>query len=210
MIRSRRLFAALAVVAALFVVPITTTFAHEHREIGPFTFTVGFANEPAFEGEQNGVWLRVVDTASTQPVAGAENTLKVRVIKGAEQRDLPLEAAFGEKGVYTADFYPTESGDYTFHFTGTINDTPIDERFTSSPETFSSVAAVSELQFPTRLASNTEMSAQLAAAQSSARTALIVGGVGLAFGLIGLIVALLALRSRRAATPVRESSAVRS
>ncbi len=40
--------------------------AHEHRSVGTYQFTVGFAVEPALEGLVNGVELRVEKSAASQ------------------------------------------------------------------------------------------------------------------------------------------------
>ncbi len=137
-------------------------------------------------------------------------TLKAQVIYGEQQLDLALEPAWNEKGVYTADFYPTAAGDYTFRFFGDINGTAIDETFTSSPEGFSSVQPTSALQFPAKVPAATVLRSELAAALSMARTATILGGAGLAFGLISLLAALGALRGRRTPAALDERSAART
>ncbi len=43
--------------------------AHGGREVGEYELTVGFFVEPAYEGEKNGVDLRVV-TGDEEPVEG--------------------------------------------------------------------------------------------------------------------------------------------
>ena len=185
-------------------------FAHEHREIGEYVFVVGFLNEPAFQGEQNGISVTITRKDTGEPVAGLAETLKAQVIMGAEQREMALHQAWGdtwgEKGQYTAPFYPTAAGDYTFRFFGEIDGTPIDEKFTSSPDTFSSVESPSELQFPNTVPSADQISAELAAARRSARMATILGGAGLAAGVLGSVTALIAFRVRRSSSGVRESS----
>ena len=208
MSRSIRTLLGFALLCA-FLLPVVAS-AHEHRAVGNYEFVVGFINEPAFEGEQNGIWVQITDKATQTPVENLADTLKAQVIYGAEQLDLALEPAWNEKGVYTADFYPTAAGDYTFRFYGDIAGTTIDEKFTSSPEGFSSVQATSALQFPAKVPAATELSAELAAARSSARTSMILGGAGLALGLVSLGVAASALRGRRANTVPTERSAART
>jgi hypothetical protein len=184
--------------------------AHEHRDVGKYEFVVGFMNEPAFEGEQNGVWVQITEKATSRPVENLAETLKAQVIFGDQQRDMTLKPAWGEKGVYTADFYPTSSGDYTFRFMGEIEGTTVDEKFTSSPDGFNSVQPISELQFPAKVPTANEAATQIAAAQSTARTATILGGAGLALGLVSTIVALLALRGRGTTSGTREATVVRT
>ncbi len=116
-IRSIVVFLAAALVALSLP---GSTAAHEHREVGNYVFVVGFMNEPAFEGELNGIWVKVTTKDTEQPVEWLAETLKAQVIHGASERDMVLEPAFGEPGVYTSVFYPTADGDYTFRFFGTI------------------------------------------------------------------------------------------
>lgn len=210
MLRNIRWFSLVLMIVGCFLVPITAS-AHEQRDVGPYQFTVGFMNEPAFAGEQNGIWLKIADKATGQPVENAADTIQAVVMKGAASRPMELQPAFGEKGIYTAVFYPMEAGDYTFHFSGNLGGTPIDETFTSSPDGFHAVSAATELQFPSSVPAPAELTAQLAASKQTARTALILAGVGLGIGLLsmlGLIV--LAVRSRRAGSALAESSAARS
>lgn len=210
MSRSKRnVWSVLVALLAAILMPLVVS-AHEHRDVGKYEFVVGFMNEPAFEGEQNGIWVQITEKATSRPVENLAESLKAQVIFGDQQRDMELEPAWGEKGVYTADFYPTSSGDYTFRFTGEIEGTTVDEKFTSSPDGFNSVQPVSELQFPAKVPTANEAAAQIAAAQATARTATILGGAGLALGLLSTVVALLALRSRSAATRTREASVART
>lgn len=53
----------LASVITLFSLVIGTVSAHEGRAVGDYNFIVGFLNEPAFEGFQNGVSVRVTKEA---------------------------------------------------------------------------------------------------------------------------------------------------
>lgn len=133
--------------------------AHEHRTVGDYEFVVGFINEPAVQDELNGVDLRVSlpasgtpaaseDEAEATPVEGLEESLSVEVIFGDQKVTLPLEARWNQPGAYVAYFIPTQPGDYSFHITGEINGQQVDETFTSSPETFSSVAPRADLEFP--------------------------------------------------------------
>jgi hypothetical protein len=144
----RSVFRRICVALALVVLLPAAVSAHERRDVGPYTFVVGFITEPAYQNEQNGLWLKINDRASGQAIEQAQDTLKAQVILGAAQRDLELQPAFGEKGIYTAVFYPTAPGDYTFQFSGTISDTAVNERFTSRPGGFDSVVPTTDLQFP--------------------------------------------------------------
>lgn len=207
-----RFICALAVVAALLVGIMLpgVAAAHESREVGNYQFVVGFLNEPAFQEEQNGLSVRITNLTTGEPVENLADTLKAEVIFGDQQRELALRPVFRDPGHYKSDFYPTAAGAYTFRFSGEIEGTAIDESFTSSPDGFDEVQAPTEVQFPAAVATTGELQTQLAAAQSTARLGMILGGIGTAVGLIGLIVAFMALRGRKAGTAVRESSAARA
>ena len=193
--RSLLFMLGVAVLAAL-ALPVTT-FAHEHRDVGNYVFVVGFMNEPAFEGELNGIWVEVTEKGTERPVEGLAETLQAQVIHGTSERDMTLDPAFGEPGVYTSVFYPTADGDYTFRFFGTIEGNQVDESFTSSPEGFNAVDASADFQFPNAVPSADILASQLSSAQNMARIALGVGAAGLLAGIAGMA---LALRSRRAAS----------
>ncbi len=57
-------FTILASVITLFALVIGTVSAHEGRAVGEYNFVVGFLNEPAFEGFQNGVSVRITKEAA--------------------------------------------------------------------------------------------------------------------------------------------------
>ena len=95
------------VMAAVALAP-TAAFAHERRQVGSYTFVVGFLNEPAIQGEPNGLDLTITD-AGNNPVEGAEKTLKVAIAYGGgAAKDQPIHARFGLKGKYTFDVIPTK------------------------------------------------------------------------------------------------------
>ena len=78
--------------------------------------------EPAYEGQKNGVSLRVTKRDSiTEPVEGLEDTLQVEVthLPSDTSREMPLRTIFGDPGHYTADLIPTAPGHYRFRFFGT-------------------------------------------------------------------------------------------
>ena len=188
----------LAVGAETMVAP-APALAHERRAVGEYTFIVGFLKEPAFEGETNGIDLRVQRTADGQPVEGLEQTLKAEVVVGPNRMAVPLRPRFQQPGAYNGEFVPTRPGTYAFHFTGTIHGLPVDETFESGPGRFNDVQAVTPLQFPDKVPAGTDLQRALAAAEGRASTALVLGVAGLLAGLVGLAVALWALASRRAA-----------
>jgi hypothetical protein len=211
MINSRYVrFCLLVVLLAGGFLGVRKASAHEHRHVDKYEFVVGFLNEPAFEGELNAMSVRITNAETKQPIEKLETALKAQLIFGSEQRDMELKPVFNDAGHYKAHFYPTQSGAYTFRFYGDIEGTQIDEKFTSKPGGFNEVQAPAELQFPAKVMSNAEIGAQVAAAQSSARTATMLGGGGLLLGLAGLGLGLAALRRRGAGQGVGEPSVARS
>jgi len=175
--RSRVLLGVVAAMLALTCFSFSPVSAHEHRDVGEYTFVVGFINEPAISGDTNGISLTV--SKGDTPVEGLTDTLKATVIFGDQSKDMTLTPVWNTPGAYQAMFIPTAAGDYTFHFTGTIEDTEVDETFTSSPDGFDSVAERSEYEFP-EAANGSSASRDLAMPS-------IVGAVVLALGAVILL-----------------------
>lgn len=174
--------AALIFLVTLILTTTHTALAHETRTVGPYTFVVGFRNEPAFEGEVNGVDLRVREgqESDAPPVEGLEETLQVEVthVPSGATETMELRAVFGEPGRYTNDWIPTAPGDYRFRFMGAVGDLDIDESFESGPDTFGSVETADALYFPENVPAARELEGAVRGAQSSADEAL-----GLALGM---------------------------
>jgi hypothetical protein len=179
-----------------------TASAHDRRAVGPYTFVVGFLKEPAFEGETNGIDLRILRTGSEDPVEGADRTVKAEVVVGGSILPLELRPRFRQPGAYNAEFVPTRPGAYSFRFTGTVDGQPVNETFDSGPGRFNDVEAVGPLQFPDKVPAGVDLQRALAAADSRANAATLLGGLGLAAGLAGVALAAWALASRRRAPAV--------
>ncbi|HZR98844.1 MAG TPA: hypothetical protein VFE37_09070 [Chloroflexota bacterium] len=195
----------LAGLALGFLAPARAS-AHERRSVaGDYTFVVGFLKEPAVEGDTNGIDLRV-SKAGDQPVEGLEKTLKAEVIVGGATLPLELKPRFRTPGAYDADFVPTRPGGYTFHFSGTVEGQPVDERFESGPGRFNDVQAVAPMQFPDKVPAGVELQRALAAAEGRAATATTLATIGLIAGLAGLALAAWALLGRRAPAPAAGSA----
>src|SRR5438309_11322146 len=96
---------------ALFVVP-TSAFAHERRTIGngKYDVVVGWDVEPAYVGFKNAASIRIMDAGTTNPVMGAEKTLKLSIRQGASTQSFPVRSVFGQNGFYVADMLPTRAG----------------------------------------------------------------------------------------------------
>ena len=201
----KHLLAGLLVLVLLAAGVPKTVFAHGHTMVGDYELVIGFHNEPAIQGEPNGLDLFVTNSKTGEKVNDLEKSLKAEIIQGSSKKELALEAQWGQEGAYTAYVLPTEAGDYTWHIFGTIQDTPVDVSMTSSPDTFSSVEAKSTMSFPAVELSTGALQSQTAAAAQSAQTALILGAVGLVAGLAGLVLGALAFFTAR-----RQTSAVQN
>ncbi|MCY3639341.1 MAG: hypothetical protein OXG80_09650 [Chloroflexi bacterium] len=111
--------------------------------------------------------------AEPVPVEGIEQTLLVEVthIPTGASRVMTLHAEFDKPGYYKANFIPTASGQYAFHFKGKIEGVPIDERFESGPGRFDDVQPATDLQFPVSAASTRELESAVRGALDSAQQA---------------------------------------
>lgn len=204
--RAFRVLAALfvAVLAVQFVLP-GAALAHERRTVGKYNFVVGFAVEPAIQGQPNGMSLRITDAATNEPVTGAEQSLKAAVAFGGGQpKEYPLRAVFGQAGLYQADIIPTRNGAYIFTFTGDINGQAVNEKFESGPGRFNDVQSAAELQFPETVQPVSELqrslndaNTRIAAAEAAAGQAQMFAFGGIAVGLLGLALGGMALMNGR-------------
>ena len=180
----------LRAVAAATVAALVTTgvvLAHEVRDVGEYTLVVGFLDEPVYSGQKSGLDLRV--SRGGEPVEGLEETLQAEVTFGDSTRDLALSPAFGEPGAYRAVFFPTAAGPYTFRIFGAVEGEPIDESFTSGPETFSEVQDAAGGQFPVVFPAMGDLARDAEAGAGAATTAtlaLVLGAAGLLAGLVAL------------------------
>ena len=143
-----RRVACIALFGAVIFMAAPAAFAHEHRAVGKYEFTVGWNDEPAYAGFKNAVGVEIED-ASHKPVTDGVD-LKVEVGTGTSKVTLPMEAAFGQPGNYRSSIVPTRPGKYTFHFTGTIRGEAVDATFTSSETTFDDIKSPSDVQFPAK------------------------------------------------------------
>lgn len=161
--------------------------AHESRDMDDINMSVGFIDEPVYSGQKSGLELRV--THDGEPVEGLEATLEAEVSFEDQTRELPLSPRFGEPGAYRSVFVPTAAGPYTFRIFGEIDGEPIDESFTSGPDTFSEVQDVVGGQFPVVFPAMGDLARDAEAGAGAATTAtlaLIMGAAGLLAGLVAL------------------------
>lgn len=202
-------------VVMLAVVPLFTATrvrAHEDNRIGDLQLTVGWLDEPAYSDVPNAVEARVTSAGGSVPVVGAD--LSVEVILG------PVDGATRSGGIplvpvgpgeYRAALIPTTPGTYTFHFTGSADETPVDLRVTSGAGTFDDVQDAAAIMFPApsgnagesevkldRVAQRVDnVRAQVSDHDGKWGWSLLLGSASVALGLTALTVALGARRTVR-------------
>lgn len=201
-----------AVVVAMLAFGAVPASAHEERDVGSYSFAVGFGQEPAYAGQPNSVQMFL--SQNGKPVNDLGDTLSVSVSFGDQSMDLSIEpffeiGEFGTPGDYRAWFIPTRAGQYTFHFTGSIDGQKVDETFTSGPKTFDDVVSPTDAEFPIQDATNGELADRItreiprldsaiadaksaaqgsvASASDDAKSAKTLGLIGIVVGALGLI-----------------------
>jgi hypothetical protein len=201
-------------VIGLAVAVPARALAHESRDVGKYQLVVGFLVEPAYEGQKNGLDLRVRGsfapgaTDTPTPVTGLEKTLQVEVsfVGNNKKVTKPVRAisASSDPGHYTADVLPTQPGQYAFRIFGTIEGTNVNETFTSGDK-FGNVEKVDDISFPDAVpevrsvqgtATDAQITAEDAARAATQARALAVAAI--AIGVIGLAIGLRASLAKRA------------
>jgi len=166
--RFRRLGVAIltSLVALLLIAGVAD--AHIVKTFGPYTMALGWVHEPTYVGEQNAVQVVIKDAAGKAVTDLNDGDLKVTVAVGGKTSD-PLDllntfdpdTGLGVPGDYEAPIIPTAPGDYTFHLTGSIHGTAVDETATSSDSTFNSAVDATGIQFPNQLPALTDIITRL-------------------------------------------------
>jgi hypothetical protein len=181
--------AAGAVVVSSFLAGTNIALGHERRNVGPYTFVVGWINEPAYVSFMNSLDLTVSETSGGKAVEGLDKTLKADVTYGGLTTPQPLTIAarFGQPGKYSGYVLPTKVGEYTFHITGTIGTMNIDEKFQSGPGRFGSIESTDPLQYPQKVVSNAELADRLDQLQTLVIVGIVLGALALLASAAGLL-----------------------
>ena len=168
LVRLRRLNTAMAMAAALTIAVVGTIQAHVLKDFGQYSVALGWAVEPTYVGQVNAIQVVVKDKAGKPVTDLAEGDLKVVAsVGGQDSSPLSLVSKFDEDtglgipGDYETPLTPTAPGDYTFHLTGSIHGQAVDETATSSDSTFDSAAEATDVEFPNKLPSLTEITTSL-------------------------------------------------
>ena len=184
---THRIGRATVLAAAVLALTAGAALAHEERDVGDYSFVVGFIDEPVFTGQKSG--LEFFISRGEEPAEGLEETLEAEVTFGSQTRELEISPRFGEAGAYESVFFPTAAGPYTFRIYGDLAGTAIDETFTSSPDGFGEVEELAGGQFPVQFPSTGDVVADAEAGAAAATQATIA----LVLAVIGLLAALVAL-----------------
>jgi hypothetical protein len=236
LVRVAFILGAAVLLAVLAAAPAS---AHEEKQVGRYSFVVGFGDEPAYAGQPNS--LQVIISRDGKPatdLAGKLDGLMAHAFYGRkadpkfEDAMMALEPRFGDDwgtpGDYRSFFVPTQAGAYTFELKGKLGDQKVNLVVPSGPETFGDVNDPAKAAFPAvkdpttaqlaqrldRESARLTASAAAAAAarrdaEEAASQARMLALGGLLVGLVGLVVAGLAW-GRRSAAPAGRSEAALS
>jgi hypothetical protein len=167
-VRHRRLGVAVGAATVLSIAAVGTMQAHVLKDFGPYSVALGWSIEPTYVGQVNAIQVVVKDKQGKAVTDLADADLKVVVSFGGQDSS-PLSLAnkfdedtgLGIAGDYEVPLTPTAPGDYTFHLTGSIHGQAIDETATSSGSTFDSAVEATDIEFPNKLPSLTEIATSL-------------------------------------------------
>jgi hypothetical protein len=166
--RTQRMGIAMPIAILAAALLIGSAQAHVLKDFGPYSVALGWVHEPTYVGQLNAVQVVVKDDKGKPVTDLAEGDLKVVVsVGGLDSASLDLaptyddDTGLGTPGDYEASLIPTVPGDYTFHLTGKIHDTAVDETATSSDATFESAVDDTNIQFPAKLPTVTEITTRL-------------------------------------------------
>ncbi len=194
MSRTRR--RASAIVAGTLLA-LATSFAvasaHYVFTAGKYRVAIGWQFEPSsgsdtYIGAQNAIQVFVDVASADNPRGTPVSTLnqdcthpdfQVTVTVGSTTSSpfcpalvYDSDTGNGRLDEYDYPVIPTVVGTYTFHIFGTINGTPIDQKVTSGPTTFDSIADASSVEFPVAVPAAAAVATKVDAVDQRAATAL--------------------------------------
>ena len=164
----RRLMIAATTAGLFALIAAAATDAHVLKDFGSYSVALGWVTEPTYVGQVNAVQVVIKDKQGKAITDVPDGDLKV-VVSAGDQTSASLslnnkfdaDTGLGVPGDYEAPLTPTVPGDYTFHLTGTVHGQAIDETATSSDSTFDSAVEATDIEFPTKLPSLSEVVTRL-------------------------------------------------
>lgn len=164
---------------------VHSALAHTRVEVGPYAIVIGWLVEPPVVGERNAVIIEV--TEADAPVIGVEAALDMEFLYGGAAFRANLNPT-NTPGLYTAELFPTVRGQYVVRLFGTIGDLTIDELL--EPE---EVFPASRIQFPEAQPEPRDLQQQITLLKSELQSARTLAFVGLGFGVVGLAAGILGI-----------------
>ncbi len=190
--RYQLLSAAIGLAAALILagVALARPLSHERIVSGDYALTLGWLDEPPIVGMKNAATVEVATAKDDQPITSTAGSLTAQVVYGGKAKDLLLRPLEDQPGAYAGDFIPTRRGTYTLKVGGTINGQAV-----SASADLEEVVTPDSLAFPEAPA---DLQAAIAALQNDFNSTRTLAIAGVALGVIGLVLAGVALsRSRK-------------
>ena len=126
----------LMTIGAMVCAGVVVVQAHENRQVGGYTVTVGFRAEPAFEDVVNAVDIFINRSSDDKAISvrdgdvvdltvevqlREDDTSEAKILAKAELNEKPRQD-FAAPNRYNAWFKPTLDGAYAFRIKGTISD----------------------------------------------------------------------------------------
>jgi len=184
-------------IAAGALLALATSFAvasaHYVFTVGKYRVAIGWQFEPSsgtdtYVGAQNAIQVFIDVASADNPRGTPVSTLnqdcthpdfQVTVTVGSTTSSpfcpAPVydsDTGNGRLDEYDFPLIPTVVGAYTFHIFGTINGTPFDQRVTSGPTTFDSIADSSSVEFPVAVPAAAAVATKVDAVNQRAESAL--------------------------------------
>ncbi len=202
--KSRSLISLIGVVTltGLLLLAAQPVSAHEHVNVGPYGFTVGWLDEPAIASVKNGLDMGVNETLPNGTVVwvqGAENNLTAVIMSGPASSTQALSPQEDRPGWYTFPIIPTIAGSYSVRIEGSLGGTAI-----NITVPLDDVQASSTVEFPvpnptpSQLQGNDNtLSSQLSSLQSQVGLLTGIAAIAVVFGVAGIGVGILSWRRGR-------------
>ena len=186
-------------------------FGHTIDSVGDYRLEIGWMNEPVVSGETNGIELYVSplepglsleEQKFKNGVPGLEKYLKIQLVLEDEKITLPLAADHNIPGKYYAFVNPTVSGYYQANILGNIGDTrvslsmhppKVDERaYIEFPES-SDLTLNQLIDGHTAVVGEVNDLKEKVTTLENSSSENNVGYVGIVLGIIGIVIASIAL-----------------